>query len=145
MCTARRARRGADSIAPSLALVLISAVLLFVGCATIDQRELRENRQRMLIGKSKHELVACAGLPIRESGHDNTNELIYYKEASLLEESFPGSKGSVAKIHHGCRVNVQLRENRVIGVHYQSIPDSYHDEDLCDEIFESCALRKSQP
>jgi hypothetical protein len=145
MCRTRRARGGADSAPPSLFLVLISAVLIFAGCATIDERELREHRQRMLIGKTKLELAACAGLPIRESEHDNTVELIYYKEASLLEESFPGSKGSVAKIHHGCRASVQLRENRVMGVHYQSIPDSYHDEEHCDEIFESCMRLKSQP
>lgn len=145
MFTAGRIRRSAESVASSLTLVLISAIFICVGCATIDQREGRENRQRMLIGKTKQELLTCAGLPIRESEHDNAAELIYYKEASLLEESFPGAKGSVAKIHHGCRANVQVRDNRVIGVQYQSIPDSYHDEDHCDEIFESCAMLNSQP
>lgn len=145
MGMARGSRRCAEGVAPSLALILVSTVLLLAGCAAIDQHDLRKNRQRMLIGKTKQELIACAGFPIRENERDDTVELIYYKEASLLEESFPGSKGSVARVHHGCRATVQLRENRVMEVQYHSIPDSYHDEDHCDEIFESCAILKSQP
>ena len=106
----------------------------------------RDNQgQYRLMGKTKQEVLACAGIPIREQEHDDMAELIYYKEASLLEESFPSSKGSVPKNHHGCRASVQLKENHVVGVRYQSVPNSYHDEDHCDEIFESCTMLQSRP
>lgn len=111
----------------------------------MDQHEAGDDYRRMLIGKTKQELVECAGLPIRESEYGGTVELIYYKEASLLEESFPGSKASIARLHHGCRANVELRGNRVMDVQYESIPDSYHDEDHCDEIFKSCVMLKNPP
>ncbi len=64
--------------------------------------------------------------------------LKYYKEASILEESFPASKGSVARIHHGCRATLALKNDRVEGIQYNSVPSSYKDEDHCDEIFENC-------
>jgi hypothetical protein len=126
------------------ALLFICPMLLFLACA--DHREVRDSQpQHILMGKTKQEVLACAGAPIREDEHDDMAELIYYKEASLLEESFAGSKGSIAKIHHGCRAKVQLKGNRVTGVSYQSVPNSYHDEDHCDEIFESCTILQSTP
>ncbi len=121
-------------------------MVLFLGCATADRGDVRDGQnQHMLMGKTKQEVLACAGAPIRENEHGDLAELIYYKEASLLEESFPGSKGSIAKIHQGCRAKVQFKGNRVMGVDYQSVPNSYHDEDHCDEIFELCAMLKSTP
>jgi hypothetical protein len=127
-------------------LVLVSPMLLFLGCATADPGEMRDHQgPYKLMGKTKQEVFACAGIPIREQEHDDMAELIYYKEASLLEESFPSSKGSVPKSHHGCRANVRFKGNRVVDVHYQSVPNSSHDEDHCDEIFESCTMLQSQP
>jgi hypothetical protein len=129
-----------------LALLLMCPMLLFLACAMADQREARDSqRQHILMGKTKQEVLACAGAAIRENGDGEMAELIYYKEASLLEESFPESKGSIAKIHHGCRAKVQFKGNRVTEVSYQSVPNSYHDEDHCDEIFESCAILTSTP
>jgi hypothetical protein len=123
-----------------LALLFMCPMLLFLACAMADQREARDSqRQHILIGKTKQDVLACAGAPIRGSEDGEMAELIYYKEASLLEESFPGSKGSIARIHHGCRAKVQFKGDRVTGVSYQSVPNSYHDEDHCDEIFESCS------
>ena len=128
-----------------LALLLMCPVLLFLACAMADQREVRDSQRPILMGKTKQDVLACAGAPIRESEDGEMAELIYYKEASLLEESFPGSKGSIARIHHGCRAKVQFKGNRVMGVSYQSVPNSYHDEDHCDEIFESCTILQSTP
>ena len=125
---------------------LLCPVLLFLSCATDAPSDVRDNQGKYrLMGKTKQEVLACAGIPFKQHSHGDMAELIYYKEASLLEESFPSSKGSVPKIHHGCRANVQLKGNRVVEVHYQSVPNSYHDEDHCDEIFESCTMLQPQP
>ena len=129
-----------NSVVVRFTLLFMCPMLLFLACATDDRPEVRNShRQHILIGKTKQEILACAGAPIRENEDGEMAELIYYKEASLLEESFPGSKGSIAESHHGCRAKVQFKGNRVTGVSYQSVPNSYHDEDHCDEIFESCS------
>jgi len=146
MSTRHQAILHANSISLYLPPVLLCPVFLFLSCTMHAPGDVTDNQgPHRLMGKTKQEVVACAGIPIREQEHDDMAELIYYKEASLLEESFPSSKGSVAKIHHGCRANVQIKGNRVIGVHYRSVPNSYHDEDHCDEIFESCPMLQSRP
>lgn len=65
--------------------------------------------------------------------------LTYYKEASQFEESFPGSKSSVARAHHGCWALLRLENEVVTGVEYRSVPKDSHHYDHCDEIFEHCA------
>ncbi|WP_455388234.1 hypothetical protein [Petrachloros mirabilis] len=94
--------------------------------------------QQALIGKTKQELLACAGKPVGEKTQDDLTVLTYYKEASLLEESFPESRSSFSKVHHGCRATVVLQRDRINEVRYESVPSSYQDEDHCVEIFERC-------
>ena len=69
--------------------------------------------------------------------------LRYYKEASVLEESFAASKSSVARIHHGCWATLGLKNERVEGVQYDSVPSSYKHEEHCDEIFQNCVESES--
>lgn len=94
--------------------------------------------RKALIGKVKRELIGCAGAPVIDRAGDEQATLVYYREASQLEESFPGSKSSFAKVHHGCRATVLLQQDRVVEVRYESDPSSYQDEDHCEEIFERC-------
>lgn len=94
--------------------------------------------QRALIGKTKQQILACAGLPVDEHAEGDRIVLVYYKEASQLEESFFGSKSSVARGHHGCRSTIVLQQDRVEDVRYESEPSTYQDEDHCEEIFEPC-------
>ncbi|HEU4685654.1 MAG TPA: hypothetical protein VFS39_14195 [Nitrospira sp.] len=94
--------------------------------------------KKALIGKTRQDLLTCAGPPISEAASEGQLVFVYYKEASQLEESFPGSKSSFAKVHHGCRATIVFRDDRVSDVHYESDPSSYRDENHCEEIFESC-------
>jgi hypothetical protein len=121
-------------------------MIFVVGCVT-NERPAGEpvQVQHKLMGQTRQAVLACAGVPVRAYEENDTTELVYYREASLLEESFPGSKGSVARTHHGCRANVRFKGDRVTEVRYQSIPSDYHDEDHCDEIFELCAMSTSPP
>jgi hypothetical protein len=94
--------------------------------------------QQALIGKTKQELLACAGNPVGEKTQDDLTVFTYYKEASLLEESFPEARSSFSKVHHGCRATVVLQRDRINDVRFKSVPSSYQDEDHCVEIFERC-------
>jgi hypothetical protein len=114
-------------------------LIALTGCAEIPPNGTEAYpAQRALIGKTKEALLACAGPPVTERVTGDHVQFIYYREASQLEESFPGSKSSFARLHHGCRATIVLREDRVNEVRYESDPSSYHDEDHCEDIFEPC-------
>ena len=91
-----------------------------------------------LLGKSRQELVACAGSPLQETKTVEGTVLSYYKEAPMFEESFPFSKSSRPGAHHGCWAHLLMGEDRVVGVEYRSVPPSVHATDHCEEIFHTC-------
>ena len=119
--------------------VCVLAVAAIAGCAEVTPDGNGSYPvQRALIGKTKETLLACAGRPVKELVKGDQLLLVYYKEASQLEESFGGSKSSYAMVHHGCRATLLLEQGRVTGVQYESEPESYRDEDHCEEIFQPC-------
>jgi len=118
------------------ALVLCSAVWL-IGCAASQPIE-PNPIGKVLLGKSKQELVACVGNPLQETKTTEGTVLTYYKEASMLEESFPFSKGSRAGAHRGCWASLLLADDRVTGVEYRAAPSTLNTDDLCERIFETC-------
>jgi hypothetical protein len=120
-------------------LAVSVGLAVFYGCAEVSFNGSGDYpARRMLIGKTKQQLFACAGNPVGEKTQGDQVSIVYYKEASLLEESFPSSKGSFAMVHHGCRATVSLEQDRVRDVRYESVPSSYRDEDHCEEIFQLC-------
>ncbi|HLZ36127.1 MAG TPA: hypothetical protein VKP13_19145 [Nitrospira sp.] len=120
-------------------LPALAAAFALAGCAeTLPAVSEDLPNQRALIGKTKQELSACAGNPVGVKTEGERTVMTYYKEASLLEESFPGPKSSLAMVHHGCRATLSLEQDRITEVRYESVPRSYRDEDHCEEIFERC-------
>ena len=123
-------------IRASSALVLCIAVWL-IGCA--GSQPIEPNPiGKALLGKSKQELVACVGNPLQETITTEGTVLTYYKEASMLEESFSFSKGSRSGVHHGCWAHLLMGDDRVVGVEYRSAPRSVDATDHCEEIFHPC-------
>ena len=117
-------------------LIVCTAVWL-IGCAASQPIE-PNPIGKALLGKSKQELVACAGNPLQETKPAEGTVLKYYKEASMLEESFPFSKGSRAGAHRGCWASLLLADDRVTGVEYRAAPSTLNTDDLCERIFETC-------
>jgi hypothetical protein len=118
------------------ALVLCIAVWL-IGCAASQPIE-PNPIGKALLGKSKQELLACVGNPLQETKTTEGTVLTYYKEASMLEESFSFSKGSRSGVHHGCWAHLLMGDDRVVGVEYRSAPRSVDATDQCEEIFHTC-------
>lgn len=108
------------------------------GCTTTAPEVSSSPVQKALIGKSKKDLMACALVKPEERMVGDLIVLRYYKEASILEESFSGSKSSVARFHHGCWATLGLKDDRVEGVEFKSVPSSYNHDDHCEEIFMNC-------
>ena len=93
---------------------------------------------KALLGKSKQDLLVCAGSPLKESKTAEGIVLAYYKEAPMFEESFSLSKGSATGVHHGCWAHLLMEADRVVGVEYRSVPRSVDSTDHCEEIFHTC-------
>lgn len=117
-------------------LVVCTAVWL-IGC-TVPQPLEPSPIGKALLGKSRQELLACAGSPIQETKTVEGTVLSYYKEAPMFEESFPFSKSSRPGAHHGCWAHLLMGEDRVVGVEYRSVPRSVDATDHCEEIFHTC-------
>ncbi|MBI3356167.1 MAG: hypothetical protein HY038_05250 [Nitrospirae bacterium] len=119
-------------------LILINCGLAGLwGCAT--PAEVREYpNQQAITGKSKSQILACAGNPLKKVTDAEITLLRYYKEAPMLEESRPFGKGSAAAIHHGCWATVILENDRVVEVRYRFVPPAFDASDECEEIFEPC-------
>ena len=94
----------------------------------------------VLRGKTKQELLACAGAPRSERTAQSLTTMVYQEEAELIELSVPGAKSSGARsLPHRCRATVLLKDGRVADVHYESVPAGFGAEDHCNEIFVRCS------
>lgn len=119
------------------AILLLGGDISFLGCATSPPTEHAHARQA-IIGKTKEQVLSCAGKPIQELQTSQGTVLRYYKEAPMFEESTVFLKGSRPAAHHGCWASLLLAEHRIVGAEYKSAPESLEEVRLCEQIFESC-------
>lgn len=98
-------------------IVTLMGLYYLAGCATPELETVLPNRDAT-IGKTKEALLQCAGQPLREAVQNQSVIFLYYEEAPMLEKSFPGSKGSFPRLHHGCWASVLLEDDRVTDIGY---------------------------
>ncbi|ALA59405.1 hypothetical protein [Nitrospira moscoviensis] len=122
---------------PTACLLILTGLGGFQGCATPEPVSVVPNREAT-IGKTKETLLSCAGQPIREAVQNDSVLFLYYKETSMLEKSFPTSKGSFPRAHRGCWASVLLERDRVTDIGYRSVPSGIDALDHCEAIFEGC-------
>jgi hypothetical protein len=118
-------------------VLVLSLAVWLIGCAA-SQPTGPNPLGKTLLGKSKQELIVCAGNPLRETKTAEGTILSYYKEAPILEESLPFLKGSISGAHHGCWAHLLMEEERVVGVEYRSVPRSVDATNHCEEMFQTC-------
>lgn len=125
-----------------LQLLVALGLLWSAGCATPahqnGQNELFPN-QRAIIGKTKQELLACAGPPLRETKQADHLLMTYYRHTPAFERSIVASKSSVPASHPACWATLSLEGEVVAAVHYQSVPSSTDATDQCEAIFDPCS------
>lgn len=113
-------------------------VVLVSGCVSGAPHMNTDNPSaKRLLGKTRAELLQCAGTPLREQPYGHGVIFRYYKEAPMFEESRPFLKGSIAQEHHGCWASLLLEEDQVTGVEFRTVPESI-EYDHCEEIFTGC-------
>jgi hypothetical protein len=120
-----------------VSILVVCTAVWVIGC--VSSQPIAPNPiGKGLLGKSKQDLLACAGSPLQEMKSAEGTVLTYYKEAPLFEESSPLSKGSRSGVHHGCWAHLLMEGGRVVGVEYRSVPQSVSATDHCEEIFHTC-------
>jgi len=113
-------------------------VVFLSGCASGPPETKTDNpTAKRLVGKTRTELLQCAGTPLREEPYGNGAVFRYYKEAPMFEESRPFLKGSIAQEHHGCWASLLLEKDQVTGVEFRPVPDGT-EYDHCEDIFVGC-------
>ncbi len=115
----------------------LGTFLVLGGCAAAPRLEGNPNQQAM-VGKTKDQVLACAGRPLKQATDHDLTLLRYYREAPMLEESFATSKASRPGVHRGCWAIVVLEEDRVSDVIYRFVPNTVDASRECEDIFESC-------
>lgn len=135
--------RPTHTVSPNMFRLLIMAAGLIslttvTGCAAQATVGEYPNQQKV-IGKSKADVLACAGKPVKEQTRNDVVLLQYYKEAPVLEESQPVGKGSMSTIRHGCWATVVLTDDRVTDMRYRFVPPSMDASNDCEAIFDPCA------
>ena len=113
-------------------------LVLFSGCVS-DTPEMKTDNPtaKRLVGKTRAELLQCAGTPLREEPYGHGVVFRYYREAPMFEESRPFLKGSIAEGHHGCWASLLLEKDEVTGVEFRPVPDGT-EYDHCEDIFSRC-------
>jgi len=113
-------------------------IVLLSGCASGPPETKTDNpTAKRLVGKTRAELLQCAGTPLREEPYGHGVVFRYYKEAPMFEESRPFLKGSIAQEHHGCWAGLLLEKDQVTGVEFRPVPDGT-EYDHCEDIFVGC-------
>ncbi len=112
--------------------------LLLLSACVAGPLETPYRTSKHLIGLSESALVACAGTPesIRENGQGRL--LMYHSHPTMMERSFPTSKGSLPCPHETCEALVTIRAGRVAAVKYRTDPDSGRECFWCERMFEPC-------
>lgn len=124
-----------DCLSASLAVL---GMLALVACVTPSAREPAFPIQQHLIGKTRSQILACAGPPKREMTGERGMNFTYYREARLLERRPVQSRGSLALSHPICRADLYLEDDRSTEAHFTTLPPSSGSYDLCEAIFERC-------
>jgi len=127
-----------DSSAATAPVLL--APLFFVllsGCAT-PTPERPASPAYDLKGKTRQELLACAGYPTSESKRGKGPVLVYYREAWTLERNPTSIEGSMKASRPGCQAEITLEDDRVTDARYVPIPESAGTVDHCRRIFSRC-------
>jgi hypothetical protein len=91
-----------------------------------------------LMGKSEQEISARADEPRRRLEKGERVRLIYHNEPTVLERSFPSSRGTVTCPHHGYEAHIILQNGRPAKVEYHPFPEGDGDCDHCDRVFARC-------
>ena len=90
-----------------MGLLALTGLLLTACAGGPADRSSAVKMADVLKGKTKQDLLTCAGAPRRESTSEGLTAMVYQHDAELVERSVPSAKSSGARdVPHSCRATV---------------------------------------
>ncbi|MFZ5570730.1 MAG: hypothetical protein ACOZF0_10015 [Thermodesulfobacteriota bacterium] len=112
-------------------LVVMSLMPVTMGCAAHKRAKIARQAQSDMIGMTKAELLACAGVPVRSERLENMEFMTY--------SSGGDSHGMFHRVRRYCEVTFTLRDGRVEKIAYNGNTGGYFTEDeQCAYALKSC-------
>lgn len=114
--------------------LLVILVASMTGCAAMRAEE----HATAVLGKTKVELLSCAGVPLREYQEGDLTFLTYSVESGKIVgmSRIGRGPGMLAGASHQCEATVTLRDSKVTQVQYRS---TARNDGPCEPIFRGCA------
>lgn len=112
-------------------------ILAVVAACAANPAAPDDDIRKSLLGKSRAEILACAGLPAQENQTEQGLVLRYYKEAPMFDESGVFLKGSQPGVHRGCWVSLLLKRTMLSGPNIVPLQSRWA---MC-----SCAIESLSP
>jgi hypothetical protein len=116
----------------TMTIVAVTALLSLPGCANnkFQRAEVARTAQTQMIGMSRHDLLMCAGVPIREVKDGNTDFMAYSgggDSTGVATGVRNGSVGTavVSSKHRYCEVTFALEEDKIVKVEYAGRTGGY--------------------
>jgi hypothetical protein len=115
-------------------ITIVTAMALFslTGCANnkFQRAQVARTAQTQMIGMSRHDLLMCAGVPIREVKDGNTDFMAYSgggDSTGVAAGVRNGAVGTavVSSKHRYCEVTFALEEDKVVKVEYTGRTGGY--------------------
>ena len=103
-----------------MGLLVLTGLLLAACAGGSSDRSSAVKMADVLKGKTRQDLLTCAGAPRRESTSQGLTAMVYQHDAELVERSAPGAKSSGTRdVPHRCRATVMLKDDRVTDLRYE--------------------------
>jgi hypothetical protein len=114
--------------------IIVAAAVLFIlpGCANnkFERSEVARTAQTQMIGMSRHDLLMCAGVPIREVKDGTTDFMAYSGGGDSTAVATGVTNGSTSTIlasskHRYCEVTFVLDDDKIVKVEYAGRTGGY--------------------
>ncbi|NHN88984.1 hypothetical protein [Acetobacter conturbans] len=116
-------------------------VLMLAGCSTIPDRARHE-----MVGLTRPDLVACAGIPDQEETRDGQEVLVWKIEKTdggSLSVSMPFDMSLTFSSSGSCHVIASLRGNKVMRLAYTGPARTWLGADaVCAPVLRACVQKK---
>jgi hypothetical protein len=120
-----------------LAVSALGSLLGLSACQSLPTSEPYQG-EKVLVGMAEEKLLACAGPPLRRVTQGEATFFLYVNHAGPLDRTFPGSKGSISDIRHGCEASITVQEGKVATVQYRPFPEGSGAYHHCEDIVRHC-------
>jgi hypothetical protein len=132
------------------AAALLCLLFLIAGCASAKRQEAADLARTQMIGMSKADLIACAGVPSGQAASGRTEALAYRfvgsSSSSTFVQAVPGQNAAFADTDtttRWCEATFTLTDGKITSVGYRGKTGGLlaNRQETCGHIVDQCVRR----